>query len=120
MKIALSTTGYCLGAPLESRFGRSPRFIIYELDNGSFEVIENKLNANAPQGAGVQTAANLITADIKAVITGHCGPKAFSMLDNAKIPVYLAGNVSVSKAIELYKSKTLSKQESADVDGHWQ
>ncbi|HBC89800.1 MAG TPA: dinitrogenase iron-molybdenum cofactor biosynthesis protein [Lentisphaeria bacterium] len=120
MKIALSTSGHCLGSPVESRFGRASRFIIYDLEKEIFEVLDNKVNMNAPQGAGVQAAANVLIAEVKVVITGHCGPKAFNLLKNAGVSVYLAEGISVSEAIKLYQSNSLKKQESADVDGHWQ
>ncbi|HCE43977.1 MAG TPA: dinitrogenase iron-molybdenum cofactor biosynthesis protein [Lentisphaeria bacterium] len=119
MKIALSTSGYCLGATLESRFGRAPRFIIYDLEKKEFEVLDNNVNMNAAQGAGIQSAMNVIKAGVQAVITGHCGPKAFNLLKNAGIAVYLVESVPLSKAIELLQSNSLKKQESADVDGHW-
>ena len=36
MKIAFSTSGSDLNAPLDSRFGRAPKFLVYDLDNAEF------------------------------------------------------------------------------------
>jgi predicted Fe-Mo cluster-binding NifX family protein len=119
MKIALATSGSSVDDPLESRFGRTPRFIIHDTDSQSSAVLDNKTNMNAAQGAGIQSAMNVIKAGVQAVITGHCGPKAFNLLKSAGIPVFLAEGVSVSEAIRLYLSNSLKIQESADVEGHW-
>jgi predicted Fe-Mo cluster-binding NifX family protein len=56
MKIAFSTSGSDLSAPLDSRFGRAPKFLVYDLESGNFEVIDNQQNLNATQGAGIQSA----------------------------------------------------------------
>ena len=119
MKIAFSTSSDSPEEQMESRFGRTPKFIIHDLEAGSSKVIDNKMNMNAPQGAGIQSAMNLIMEGVGAVVTGHCGPKAFNLLKNAGISVYLAEGVSVSEALRLYKANALKLQESADVEGHW-
>ncbi len=119
MKIALTTSGTSIDDTLESRFGRSPKFIIYDTDSRASEVLDNNVNMNAAQGAGIQSAMNVIKAGVQAVITGHCGPKAFNLLKNAGIAVYLVESIPLSKAIELFQSNSLRKQEAADVDGHW-
>lgn len=76
MKIALTTSGRDLNAPLDSRFGRAPLFLIYDLDANTFDVVDNQQNLNAAQGAGIQSAQNIARLNVKALITGHCGPKA--------------------------------------------
>ena len=77
MKIAFSTSGSDLSAPLDSRFGRAPKFLVYDLDNASFEVIDNQQNLNAAQGAGIQSAEDVARSGAKALVSGHCGPNAF-------------------------------------------
>jgi predicted Fe-Mo cluster-binding NifX family protein len=34
--------GNDINAPLDSRFGRSPKFLLYDLENGTFEVVGNQ------------------------------------------------------------------------------
>ncbi|NCB09994.1 MAG: hypothetical protein EOM73_17795, partial [Bacteroidia bacterium] len=45
-----------------------------------FEVIGNDQNLNSVNGAGIQSAQNVVNLKVNAVITGNCGPKAFMIL----------------------------------------
>lgn len=119
MKIALTIDGVDLEAKLDSRFGRAARFLLYDTDAGTFELIDNTQNLNAAQGAGIQSAQNVAAAGTEALITGHAGPKAFSVLRKAKIPVYLCDVRPVKEAIEAFKNGQLPKAENADVESHW-
>jgi predicted Fe-Mo cluster-binding NifX family protein len=119
MKIALTTSGTGLSAPLDSRFGRAPKFLIYDLEANTFEVTDNEQNLNAAQGAGIQSAQNIARLGVKALITGHCGPKAFKVLKAAGIKIYNSSAATVSEALDQYRSNKLSESSSSDVDGHW-
>jgi predicted Fe-Mo cluster-binding NifX family protein len=119
MKIAITTSGNDLNAPLDSRFGRAPKFLIYDLESKTFEVADNMQNLNAAQGAGIQSAQNVARLGAGAVITGHCGPKAFRVLEAAKIKIYSTAAATVSEAIEQYRDGKLSEAAAADVEEHW-
>lgn len=119
MKIALTASSNSITGSMESRFGRAQGFIIYDSDSRKSEFLDNTVNMNSAQGAGIQSAMNLIKAGVQAVITGHCGPKAFHLLKNAGIAVYLTEAHCVSEAIELFESNSLKILESPDVNGHW-
>ncbi len=119
MKIAFTATGETLDAPLDSRFGRAPRFIIYDLERGDFEVIDNQQSLNAAQGAGVQAAETVARAGADCLVTGHCGPKAFRVLTAAGVKVYTTKEPTVAAALKAYQSGTLVPAQAADVDGHW-
>lgn len=119
MKIAISSQGKDLSSNIDERFGRAKIFIIYDLDNKNFKVIENTQNLNAQEGAGIQSAANVSREGVSAVITGNCGPKAFKTLQAAKVKVYLIANKTVEQAIEDYENKVLKEQTNANVEGHW-
>jgi predicted Fe-Mo cluster-binding NifX family protein len=119
VKIAFTTSGDALNAPLDSRFGRAPRFIICDLDQGGFEVIDNQQNLNAAQGAGIQAAETIARAGVDCLVTGHCGPKAFRVLSAAGIKVYNSDAPTVAEALEAFKSGTLTPARAADVEGHW-
>ncbi len=119
MKVAFTTSGNDLNAPLDSRFGRAPKFLVYDLDTNTFAVIDNQQNLNAIQGAGIQAAQNVAQEDVSCVITGHCGPKAFSVLSAVGIKVYNTDLPTVREALERFKSGMLVLAESADVAGHW-
>ena len=119
MKIAVTTTGKDLNSPFESRFGRAPGFIIYDVETKEFEVIDNSMNLNAAQGAGIQAAMNVIKAGAKVLVSGHCGPKAFTVLNQAGVEIFNTNAATVSEAVEQYVSGKLQPMKSADVDGHW-
>jgi predicted Fe-Mo cluster-binding NifX family protein len=108
-----------MDAPLDSRFGRASKFLIYDLENSSFEVIDNSVNLNAAQGAGVQSAQTVLGAGVQAVVTGHCGPKAFRVFAVAAVKVYTSDAPTVAAALELYKTGKLNCATAADVEGHW-
>ena len=119
MKIAFTTSGDSLDSPLDSRFGRAPKFLIYDLEKASFEVVDNQQNLNAAQGAGIQSAANVAQAGAGALVTGHCGPKAFKVLASAGVKIYNTDAPTVAQALERYRSGQLQEADGADVEGHW-
>ena len=119
MKIAFTTSGDDLSAPLDSRFGRAPKFLIYDLGSGSFEVFDNKQNLNAAQGAGIQSAETVARLGANALVTGHCGPKAFKVLMAAGIKIFNTNSSTIAEALESYKSGSLQELDNADVEGHW-
>jgi len=119
MKIAFSTSGETLESPLDPRFGRAPKFLVYDLDGETFDVVDNQRNLNAAQGAGIQSAETVARLGAQALVTGHCGPKAFRVLQAAGIKIYTAEAPTVASALELYRSGKLTEAKAADVDGHW-
>ena len=118
MKVALTTSGNDLDAPLDGRFGRAPKFLIYDLDANTFSVIDNRQNLNAAQGAGIQSAETVARSGAKILVTGHCGPKAFRVLSAAGIKLYRTDAPTVAAALEQYRSGKLTEAKAADVDGH--
>jgi predicted Fe-Mo cluster-binding NifX family protein len=119
MKVAFTTSGENLAASMDSRFGRAPKFLIYDLDKNTFEVIDNQQNLNATQGAGIQSAETVARLGAKSLVTGHCGPKAFRVLLAAGVKVYTTDAPTVAAALEQYRSGKLTEAKDADVDGHW-
>lgn len=119
MKIAFSTSGSDLTAPLDIRFGRAPKFLVYDLESGEFAVIDNEQNLNAAQGAGIQSAETVIRSGAKALVSGHCGPNAYRVLSAAGVKVYPSDAASVAQALEKFKAGELKEASGADVQGHW-
>ncbi|HON99294.1 MAG TPA: NifB/NifX family molybdenum-iron cluster-binding protein [Syntrophales bacterium] len=119
MKIAFTTSGENLDAPLDERFGRASKFLVYDLSGDNYEVVDNEKNMNASQGAGVQAAQRIARTGAKAVVTGHCGPKAFRVLAAAGVKVYNTEAKTVREALSLYREGRLREAAAADVDGHW-
>lgn len=119
MKIVFTTSGNDLNAPLDSRFGRAPKLLVYDLDHETFEVVDNQQNLNAAQGAGIQSAQTVAELGAKALVTGHCGPKAFRVLFAAGIKIFNTDAATVTEALDQYRSGKLTKANTADVEGHW-
>jgi len=119
MKIAITTAGNNLDAALDRRFGRAVSFLIYDLEAKSFTVIDNQQNLSAAQGAGIQAAEKIADQEVDVLLTGHCGPKAFRVLQAAGIKVYNTEAATVREALELFQQNKLKEAENADVDGHW-
>ncbi|NMA41891.1 MAG: dinitrogenase iron-molybdenum cofactor biosynthesis protein [Oligosphaeraceae bacterium] len=119
MKIAITTSGSDLQAPLDSRFGRAAAFLIYDLDSEQFNVVSNKQNMQAAQGAGIQAAETVAAQGVGALITGNCGPKAFRVLQAADVKVYNCNAATVEEALQLYRKGELKEADGANVSGHW-
>ncbi|MCU0582029.1 MAG: NifB/NifX family molybdenum-iron cluster-binding protein [Syntrophales bacterium] len=119
VKVVFSTTGNQLDSPLDSRFGRAPKFIIYNLDAETFEIMDNQQGVHASQGAGIQSAEAIVRAGAKALVTGHCGPKAFHVLAAAGIKIFHSDAATVAEALEQYRRGSLPEIGAADVAGHW-
>jgi predicted Fe-Mo cluster-binding NifX family protein len=119
MKIAFTTSGSNLDSPLDSRFGRAPKFLLFETDNETFEVFDNQQNMNAAQGAGIQSAEKVARLGAGVLVTGHCGPKAFRVLSTAGIKIFTTDAPTIAEALELYRQGKLIEAKNSDVEGHW-
>ena len=119
MKIAFTTTGSDLAAAPDSRFGRAPKFLIYDLETDAYVVIDNVQNLNAAQGAGIQSAETIARQGVGALVTGHCGPKAFRVLAAAGVRVYHCDAPTVAEALDRWRKGKLTESSAPDVEGHW-
>lgn len=119
MKIALSANGPDLEAQVDPRFGRAPYFLIVDPETLECEAVPNQTNLQAPQGAGIQAAALVARYKPAAVLTGHCGPKAFHTLEAAGIDVIVGVEGSVREAVEQYRQGRLKPAAAPDVHSHW-
>ncbi|WP_291323447.1 NifB/NifX family molybdenum-iron cluster-binding protein [Desulfonatronospira sp.] len=119
MIIAVSSQGKSLKDPIDLRFGRAAHFILYDTASDEYRALDNDNNLNAAQGAGIQAAQAVSRGKAEAVITGHCGPKAFSALQAGGIAVYLCKENTVEEAIQAYKKGRLEQAEEADRSAHW-
>lgn len=119
MKVVLTSTGDSLESEIDPRLGRCKYFIVYDTDEESFTVMDNKQNMELPSGAGVQAAQNIISSKAKAVITPNCGPKAFRSLSAAGIKIYSCKVTNVKDVIEDFKAGKLQETGNPNVSGHW-
>ncbi len=119
MKIAVSAQENNPDSLIDTRFGRAKYFVVYDDETGNWDAIDNVQNLQAAQGAGIQSAATVVNAGCIALISGHCGPKAFTALNKAGVTVYTVDGGSVRDAIDAFIRGDLSQSKNADVDGHW-
>ena len=119
MRIAVSTQGKDLEAQVDSRFGRASTFILVDTDTMRFDVIENRQSLNLPQGAGIQSAQNVLSHKPDVVLTGNCGPKAFRVLRAAGVKVVVSAKGKIADAVNDYVSGKYVVAAEANVDGHW-
>jgi len=61
----------------------------------------------------------VIRSGAKALVSGHCGPKAFRVLSSAGVKVYNSDAATVAEAVEQFKQGKLKEAGGADVQGHW-
>lgn len=107
MKIALTAKGRALDSKLDQHFGRAPFFIIYDVDQNQYDVVDNTDNVNAVQGAGIQAGKLLVDHGVEAVITGQVGPKAATILGTADITIYESQDETVQAALKAFQAATL-------------
>ena len=120
MKIAVCCNDNNDGSMISSRLGRSPWLGVYDDQSESWSFIENTQNLNAAQGAGIQTAQNIVNTGAEVLLTNNSGPKAMQVLQMAEIKVYQAPtDKTITDCIELYKADSLNPISSANVEGHW-
>jgi len=119
MKLAVTAQGTHLDSALDARFGRAKYFLVVDTDTGVFSAVDNTVNLNAAQGAGIQAGKRVIDLGVEGIITGHVGPKAFTTLAAGGVKVYTGVAGTVAAAIEQFKAGKLALAASADVEGHW-
>ncbi len=107
VKIAVSSIGDSLDAPIDPRFGRCSFFIIVDTDTMEFKALPNPA-VYAAGGAGIQAAQSVIAEGVEAVLTGVVGPHAMSALKAAGRPVFSYTAGTVRQAVEAYKKKELT------------
>jgi len=118
MKLAFPTSGNDLASTLDGRFGRAQRFLIVDTDSGAFTLVENGTNTDASQGAGIQSAQAVIGSGAAALVTSHCGPKAFKVFQAAKFPVLQCTIAPISLLVEQFKAEAFSEMTGPDNAGH--
>jgi predicted Fe-Mo cluster-binding NifX family protein len=119
VKVIVSASGKGLDAQVDPRFGRAPYFLLVDTETMEHEALENRQNLQAPQGAGIQAATLVARQKPAAVLTGHCGPKAFKTLQAANIQVAVGVAGSITEVIERFRRGEYSYTDTPDVEGHW-
>jgi predicted Fe-Mo cluster-binding NifX family protein len=109
MKIVMTTSLNSLDGTLDKRFGRARGFLIYDTQTQTHEFMDNQQNIQAAQGAGIQSAQNIIATGAQCVISGQYGPKALRVLKSADMKVYSSEAATVKECIEQFNNGTLQE-----------
>jgi predicted Fe-Mo cluster-binding NifX family protein len=118
MKIAITSTGKDLDSQVDPRFGRCAYFLIVNIDDMSFEAIDNA-SMSLGGGAGIQAGQFVASRGAKALLTGSVGPNASRTLNAAGLDVIVGVSGSIRDAVERYKSGELKATTQANVPDHF-
>ncbi len=119
MKIAVTSQGDNLSALIDPRFGRAAYIIFVDTDTMQYEAIDNLKNKNAFKDAGVRTAKMVCKKGVKTLITGFCGPNAFTILEAGGVQVAGRLNGRVLDVINNFKTGRLVFSDHANTEQYW-
>jgi predicted Fe-Mo cluster-binding NifX family protein len=95
MKLCITASEKDLHAPVDSRFGRCPYFLLVDTETLKCEAVANPARTTG-QGAGIRAAQVLTDHNIEALLTGVVGPNALEALQAAGIRVYEGVNPDIT------------------------
>lgn len=120
MKIVVCAQTNSPQALIDSRFGRTAFWAVYDDQTKQYEFIANHQNLQAAQGAGIQAAQAVLDADGGILIACNVGPKAMAVLQAGGVQVFQApSGMNVEQAIAAYQAGQLQQIQNANVEGHW-
>lgn len=109
MKIVFTAKGLKWDSMMDSRFGRTEYFLIYDEEKDELSYHDNSGISNNAHGAGPKTAQQIYELNPEVLITGNGpGDNAAKVLKRANIIIYTgAGNMKVSEAYKAFKNHEL-------------
>ncbi len=117
MKVVISASGTTLDAPVDSRFGRCPYFLIVDTETLAFEAQPNA-SAGSGGGAGIQAAQFVVQTGAKAVLTGNVGPNAYQVLNAAGIAIHQTAGMTARQALATLREGAASQMSGASQSAH--
>ena len=119
MKIAITAMGTEIHSQMDPRFGRAQYIVILDEGGTVLEVVDNSPNLNAMKGAGIQTAKIIADRKVDVLMTGHCGPNAFTTLKAAGIKVVTEQSGTVEEALGRLNRHEVTFADRPNVEAHW-
>jgi len=116
VRVAISTLGPTLDDRLDERFGRASYLLIVDPEGRQVQVVDNRTNQQAMQGAGLGAAEKVLEHGVGVVLTGHLGPKAFRALHEAGIEGFDGTGMTAREALEAWSAGRLARL--GQGDGH--
>jgi predicted Fe-Mo cluster-binding NifX family protein len=114
MKLIITSEGPDPSDQVDPRFGRARYLIQYDSASESFVSADNSEQMAAAQGAGVQAAQKVVRFGAEALLTGHCGLKAFQVLAEANVKIYSGFEGTVLDAVQAWKNGALEPLDAPD------
>lgn len=114
MKIVISSEGPKPTDRIDPRFGRARYLLLFDSESDTFVAEDNSERAQAAQGVGVQTAQKVVAFGAEALLTGHCGPKAYEVLQTAGVKIYSGLEGIVLDAVNSWKAGNLEPLSAPD------
>ena len=108
MLVAIPVEEKSLEAGVCISFGRTPYFMLYNLEKGEYSFVENSA-ANSQGGAGIKAAQKLVDLKVDKIITFRCGENAATVLKGGNIKLYKAKSVSIKENIQGIKDNSLEE-----------
>lgn len=109
MRILFTTKGTDWNSEMDSRFGRTEFFFIYDEDNEKIETFDNRTINSEAHGAGPKTAQKMTEFKVDVLITGNGpGGNAAAVVKQMGIKVYAGARaMTVKDAYDAYKNGKL-------------
>ncbi|MGE4519672.1 MAG: NifB/NifX family molybdenum-iron cluster-binding protein [Desulfobacteraceae bacterium] len=119
MKIAVTSKGNTIDSEVDPRFGRADFIIVVDSDTFEFDVIDNSENKNAFKGAGIKAASKISEYKAQVLLTGYCGPNAFTTLEAAGIKACDNVSGTVKEAVTAFNEGRYKFLDAPNAEGQW-
>lgn len=120
MKIAICAQAKTIESAVDTRFGRTGCFAVYDDTTRQWGFVDNIQNLQAAQGAGIQAAQAVINTEADVLLACNVGPKAMAALEANGIAVFKTdAGLSLQETLENYNTGKLTQLQKANVEGHW-
>ncbi len=117
MKIAIPVDEKNLDSGVCASFGRTPYFLIHDLEAKESKFIDNPAAASAG-GAGIKAAQLVIDNGANALLAPRLGVNAAEVLEAAGIKIYKSTAASVKENIDAFAGGKLSLLEEIHAGFH--
>ncbi|MFH2143539.1 MAG: NifB/NifX family molybdenum-iron cluster-binding protein [Bacteroidota bacterium] len=111
MRIAFTSTGTNWDSVIDSRFGRTEYFFIYDEETQQISINDNSAVKNEAHGAGTATAQKMYEIKPDVLITGNGpGENAAAALKQLNMKIFVdAHDMTIKQAYENYKNGKLKE-----------
>ena len=109
MKIVVGAKGGTPESEVDPRFGRAACFLVFDTESGVWQAVDNVSAISAAHGAGIQSAETVCRLGADTVISGHVGPKAFTVLVAGGVKIYRGDARTAREAVEAFQRGQLAE-----------